>query len=1214
MHTFEITIQRKNEEGMCPIVVEQSKDDALPIRTEGRMKLDLKQLIAQPTRLAYGTTLGQALFGDVNIGQAFAQARAAGQHDPEGLRILLTVEDPDLKPLYWERLCAPDQRKKWRFLSRSQNFRLSHYLPSLSERLFMPINRHEDLKALLLVANPGEGNRFGLARFNAEAMIEGIAQSLGQIPYDVLAMLEVSHKVGPPTLKALKTQLTAQPYTLLHVVAHGGYSPSRKETALFLIDEDDQIQPVWTSELIDQLNEVDQVPHFIFLSTCESATPEAEAGGALGGLAQELIRELGTPAVVAMTEKVSIQTATTVADHFYGYLYDSGLVDKALVQAAAGLTDEPDLTVPALYSRLRDRHLFEVNRAEATPADIETGLQRLEAQLRVHAPILLVVTGHQPAPFIEQAAIVRRTVGKETAQSKDDYQQAYNQVNQWCERVLDLTFNTLALLPEDELPSLVEDVCPFPGLKAFQPDDRPFFFGREKVVETLAARLAEHNFLAVLGASGSGKSSVVLAGLVPYLQSKATEPEPHLIYLTPGSDPVAALAAGRRAISADQPFVLVVDQFEELFTHGSDNKQRQQFIDQFQNLISTANGKVVLTMRADFWGDCAPYTNLKTAMQDHQYLLAPMTTAELRSAMEQQARQAGLVFEADLSHTILAEVEGEPGAMPLLQHLLREMWKRRHGSWLLTREYRALGGIQKAIAGTANEIYHGLESDSDKTLVREIFLRLTRVDEIAYEGEARRDTRRRVPFSKLVLSGQDKAQVERLVEKLASARLLVTNVSEASGEKEVEVTHEALIRHWPLLTHWLDAERAILRLRLNIENASNAWHAAPVEIKGDHLTHRGGRLEDIEAHLRDGTLKLDQEERAYIDACVALRQAEEDKEKQHIEELETALSRARAGEMTAYCQTELNNNNTDVALILAREAVLSTWLTRTEAMTKPFITLQADAVLRQAIAQAGQRSWRSTMPWRDTDRGSVRAVAISPDGRQIVTGGDDRMVRVWSAETWEMLRQWRGHTLTVNAVAISPDGRQIVTGGYDGTVRMWSAETGEELRQLRPPGPIVYAVAISADGQQIVSGSDETVRVWSAETGEELRQLSGHTDNVRAVAISADGRQIVTGGDDGTVRVWSAETGEELWRLDDSLSIFYAVAISADGRQIVTGSKSGTVRVWSAETGKILRQFISRGGSVYAVTISPDGQQIVTGGDGGTVRVWSAETGEELRQ
>jgi energy-coupling factor transporter ATP-binding protein EcfA2 len=398
-------------------------------------------------------------------------------------------------------------------------------------------------------------------------------------------------------------------------------------------------------------------------------------------------------------------------------------------------------------------------------------------------------------------------------------------------------------------------------------EDREFFFGREKLVEEMRRRLAKQNFLAVLGPSGCGKSSLVMAGLIPAVQSR--EPNLQMVYLTPGSDPPAQLEAALAKLpGADnqQSAVLVVDQFEELFTLCPDGNKRRAFLDRLLTLIREQ--RVVITMRADFWGDCASHTALKNAMLAHQELIAPMDSAELRKAMEEQAQKVGLRFEADLSNTILDDVQGEPGAMPLLQHALLELWKRRHGRWLLSSEYRdKIGGIRHAIARTADDAYSQLTPDNQER-VRDIFVRLTRLDEEVVRGEERRDTRQRVAILELVPAGSDSGITKAMVKRLADERLVVTSVNKATGAEEVEVAHEALIRYWPKLRGWLDENRTHFKLREGIREAAFEWENGKRE--NSFLIHRGNRLEDAEALSSDLRFPLNQLEKDYVYACAGL--------------------------------------------------------------------------------------------------------------------------------------------------------------------------------------------------------------------------------------------------------------------------------------------------------------------------------------------------------
>ncbi|MGY1761042.1 caspase family protein [Geodermatophilus sp. SYSU D00779] len=241
----------------------------------------------------------------------------------------------------------------------------------------------------------------------------------------------------------------------------------------------------------------------------------------------------------------------------------------------------------------------------------------------------------------------------------------------------------------------------------------------------------------------------------------------------------------------------------------------------------------------------------------------------------------------------------------------------------------------------------------------------------------------------------------------------------------------------------------------------------------------------------------------------------------------------------------------------------------------------------------------------------VEAVAVTPDGEQIVSGSNDDTMRVWDLATGETLQTLTGHTGSVRAVAVTPDGEQIVSGGSDGTVRVWDLATGETLQTLTGHTEGVEAVAVTPGGQQIVSGgSDGTVRVWDLATGETLQTLTGHTEGVEAVAVTPGGQQIVSGGSDGTVRVWDLATGETLRALTGDTYNVRAVAVTPGGQQIVSGGSDGTVQVRDLATGETLQTLTGHYGSVRAVAVTPDGEQIVSGGNDDTVRVWDLATGE----
>jgi hypothetical protein len=440
-------------------------------------------------------------------------------------------------------------------------------------------------------------------------------------------------------------------------------------------------------------------------------------------------------------------------------------------------------------------------------------------------------------------------------------------------------------------------------------------------------------------------------------------------------------------------------------------------------------------MRADFWGECAPYHDLKASMQAHQELIAPMDTAELRRAMEMQAAKVGLRFEADLSHTILDDVQGEPGTMPLLQHALLELWKRRHGRWLRVQEYREkIGGVQQAIGRTAADVYKQL-SPEEQHRVREIFVRLTRLDEDAVQGEERRDTRRRVGMEELAPAGSDPAITRALVQRLADARLVVTSRNAATGREEVEVAHEALIRYWAELRGWLDEDRTSLRLRETIRQAAQAWEAGGRE--DSLLVHRGSRLEEAQALSRQRRFALNELEQTYVDACVVVRESEKERQRR--------MTRFRWGAFAAIAlliiaalgiglrsARQIAQQEQTAAKEQKRLAAAEA-KARVEADTR---RVEAERLLNDSIAQALVDKILRQQDQRKDEQNALlarQAYLFSQQGQgRALLEADNALHTVLSAPYFKSILYRRGYR--VIWVAFSLDGKLLAAGSMDGTV------------------------------------------------------------------------------------------------------------------------------------------------------------------------------------
>ncbi|MGH8899820.1 MAG: TIR domain-containing protein, partial [Egibacteraceae bacterium] len=593
-------------------------------------------------------------------------------------------------------------------------------------------------------------------------------------------------------------------------------------------------------------------------------------------------------------------------------------------------------------------------------------------------------------------------------------------------------------------PEARDDACPYRGLEVFDEEHAELFFGRDDDIARVVEKLKASRFLAVLGPSGCGKSSLVRAGVVPALKQKAL-PGSHawtVRVVTPGARPLEVLAAqlvrlfpgesmqatldGLRADErsldlavalalaerpADERLVLVVDQFEEVLTLCADEVERAAFLANLCYASTIPDGRVVVVvaMRADFYHRCAPYPALRTLMAAEQFLVGPLDREGLRQVIERPAWRVGLELEAELAETILGDVVGRPGSLPLLEYVLLEVWQRRAGRMLTLEAYVAAGGVEGGLAQRAKTVYQGL-TPAQQQIARRVLLRLVQ------PGEGGEDTRRRAQIDELRTRPDEESDLEVAVKALADGRLLTTGRDEVSGAAVVDVAHEALIRGWPELQEWIEQDRELLRAHRRLTEAVAEWEQSGRE---EGFLYRGGRLAawrdrppgDLNALERAFLVASGERER---DELVAAR-----RRNRRLRALSAVLVVLLA---VAVWQRQVAQKQRDLATArqLAAQAVARldqqplSLLLSLESL-RLAATDEGYASLVQGLLHPGHHSLAIT---GHTDQ--VRGVAFSPDGTTIATASADRTVWRWDAATGQAIgHPLIGHTDFVMGVAFS---------------------------------------------------------------------------------------------------------------------------------------------------------------------------------------------------
>ncbi|GAA0664249.1 hypothetical protein GCM10010193_14480 [Kitasatospora atroaurantiaca] len=789
---------------------------------------------------------------------------------------------------------------------------------------------------------------------------------------------------------------------------------------------------------------------------------------------------------------------------------------------------------------------------------------------------------------------------------------------------------------------------PYPGLAAFGPDEARWFFGRERTTASLVDRLAERvgsGALALIAPSGAGKSSLLMAGLLPALRSGALpvagSADWPVVACTPTAEPLTALlnslapALGTApAVTAHQlrdtpealadalrpadpaqdgvRLLLLVDQFEETFTLCADEAERRSYIRALTALSTPLAGRrppaaVLLGVRADFCGRCLEHPELAPVFTHGSLALPPMGGAELRASITRPAEEAGLVLEPGLVELLLRDLGGPDelpgsaaGALPLLSHALRATWQQRQGRVMTVEGYLHTGGIHGAIARTAEDVFTRL-GPAEQQAARRLLIRLVHLRE---GGE---ETRSRAERGHLLQQLPDDPEAGAAVlDAFVRARLVTAD------RETVELTHEALLRAWPRLRRWIQVDRTALLGRQQLAEAAAEWER---EQHDPALLHRGTKLATAREWVEDGGRRgeLGPAEAAFLDASRAAEEAQRrTAERQARRQRRLLLTLAvflvltlaaggvayqqRAGALTQRREAQSRAMAARSAALAVGRPEAAMLLARAAFRTAPTVEARGALLSTQAQPFLGRLTGHT---------GAVNAVAFSPDGGLLATAGSDDTVKLWNVADRTLLVTLTGHGGRVRSVAFSPDGATAASAGSDGTVRLWDVAGRRLAATLAGHTGLVRAVAFSPDGRSLVSASaDRTVRLWDATTHQNTAVMTGHTDDILSVAFSSDGRTVASGSADRTLRLWDTTTHQNTATLTGHTDDILGVAFSPDGRTIASGSADRTLRLWDTTTHQNTSTLTGHTDDINGVAYTPDGTTLASASGDGTVKLW----------
>jgi WD40 repeat protein/energy-coupling factor transporter ATP-binding protein EcfA2 len=856
--------------------------------------------------------------------------------------------------------------------------------------------------------------------------------------------------------------------------------------------------------------------------------------------------------------------------------------------------------------------------------------------------------------------------------------------------------------PATETPNWIQlggvAISPYRGFSAFQEEDTAYFFGREQFIQELLVAIKRKTLVLLVGASGSGKSSLVFAGLTPRLKAES----PHggssiVISFRPGNNPWGSLAVALAPVcplpesleleqqlrqtdvflanlftdlvqnDPTNQYTLIIDQLEELFTLRPQidlpeidrseidrSVTYQHFLASLLRAVNMAAGfSLVLTIRSDFYNDLLAEPNWSEALQDAVFNLGSMERAELQTAIEEPAASLAMGLEPGLTDKLIQETAGYMGRLPLLEFTLTQLWTKQQKSYLTHQAYEEIAGVAEALANQAEVVYAQLTVE-ERVQAQQIFMQLVTLGED------------RAVNCRLATREEIKPENWNLAARLATARLVVTDRSETSGEETIELVHEALLHSWGRLEQWIQVDGPFRRWQEQLRTAQRTWENSD---RDQGVLLRGKLLNNAEEWLEERPTQISEKGKEFIQLSLQHREQKSNKEKQRLVVLRSllglvttalvvsvgfgvaALQQSRQAKLK---QIEAISTSADSLFSLNKRLESLVQAIRAKRLLNELggqgsVEAQVNTNLLQSLygideinrftggniavfSPSGEQIFANNQEneilifKRDGalikkmigHQGALWGIAISPDNKQIATASEDKTARIWTSKG-EPVATLTGHQAGLRDVAFSPGNENngkgftqtIATASDDGIVKLWNSQ-GKMLQTLDGGKLPIWGVSFSADGDFLAAASyDKTIKLWryDGKQAVPIAPLTGHQDFVVAVAFSPDGKILASGSHDSTIKLWrrnamGAFESQPYKTFTGHSSTVASIKFSPDGKTLASASWDKTIRLWNLD-GVVLKTLQGHTGRIWKLAFSPNGKTLASaGGVEGTTRLW----------